>query len=372
MAQQNSAEKVVAKFGGQNALAKLIGRGQSAVQYWVKVGRIPEKWHPKLFAVASEQGIKLEKSDFKPMGANGEITSQPSVSVLPTANWMGTLEITEGVSLPCYVLNDGRRVISRTGATQVLTENKGGGNLENYLKVAALAPHLPATLPDQAIQFQIPGVVNKTVIGYEAGAFLDICRAYVSAQNAGDLGTKRQLEIAAKSAMFLAACAKVGLIALIDEATGYQYAREDDALRFKLRVFLEEEMRQWEKTFPDQLWHEFGRLTRWTGSVTQRPKYWGKLVMELIYEYLDADVAAWLRENAPQPRHGSNYHQWMSNQFGLKKLIEHIWMVIGMAKACETMQELRDRMAYQFGRQPFQLTLYLPGQTGQRGPTRNT
>jgi len=62
------------------------------------------------------------------------------------------------------------------------------------------------------------------------------------------------------------------------------------------------------KTFPDQLWVEFGRLTNWQGSVHQRPKYWGKLVMELIYGYLDADVAAWLKENAPKPVHGQNYH----------------------------------------------------------------
>jgi hypothetical protein len=59
----------------------------------------------------------------------------------------------------------------------------------------------------------------------------------------------------------------------------------------------------------DELWIEFARLTGWRGTVSQRPKYWGRLVMELVYEYLDADVAQWLKENAPAPRHGQNYHQ---------------------------------------------------------------
>jgi len=86
--------------------------------------------------------------------------------------------------------------------------------------------------------------------------------------------------------MFLAACADVGFIALIDEVTGYQYERADDALQIKLRLYLEEEMRRWERTFPDELWKEFGRLTNWRGPLHERPKYWGKLVMELIYEYL--------------------------------------------------------------------------------------
>lgn len=118
-------------------------------------------------------------------------------------------------------------------------------------------------------------------------------------------------------------------------------------------------MRPWEKTFPDQLWQEFGRLTGWTGSIQSRPKYWGKLVNELVYECLDADVAEWLRENAPAPRHGQNYHQWLSGQYGLKKLTEHLYMLIGMASACGDMDELRYRMALKYGKHAVQFRLYI-------------
>jgi hypothetical protein len=71
-----------------------------------------------------------------------------------------------------------------------------------------------------------------------------------------------------------------------------------EALQLKLHLFLGEEMRKWERTFPDQLWIEFGRLTKWTGPVHSRPKYWGKLVNELIYEYLDRDDGCSLQNNA--------------------------------------------------------------------------
>lgn len=74
--------------------------------------------------------------------------------------------------------------------------------------------------------------------------------------------------------MLLGAFAKTGIEAAIDEATGYQYDRASDALQTKLKMFLEEEMRPWEKTFPDELWVQFGRLTRWRGVLHQRPKYW--------------------------------------------------------------------------------------------------
>lgn len=344
-------DEVIERFGGQSALARLIGKKPSTVQYWSKADRIPVKWHARLLELAAEHGVSFDPGELVP------IPPTPPART-PIALWQGTLPMGED-GIPVYVLDDGRRVISRVGAATSLTGIRAGGDLESYINVAALRPYLPDDLDDQMIGFVLEGVTHKTVRGITAETFLDICRAYVTAAQDGALRTERQRAIAAQAAMFLAAVAKVGLIALIDEATGYQYARAEDALQIKLRVFLEDEMRQWEKTFPDQLWAEFGRLTGWSGSVNQRPKYWGKLVMELVYDYLDKDVADWLRENAPAPRHGQNYHQWLSGQFGLKKLTEHLWMLIGMAAACQTMPELKQKMAERFGRQPVQFTLFM-------------
>ena len=46
--------------------------------------------------------------------------------------------------------------------------------------------------------------------------------------------------------------------------------------------------------------------------------------------------SGWLKRNAPTPRKGQNYHQWMTSQYGLKNLVEHIWMLIGMATVVTT------------------------------------
>src|SRR5207244_963187 len=110
----------------------------------------------------------------------------------------------------------------------------------------ALAKYIPPDLSGLAIEFEIH-ITNKKVIGYSAETFIEICRAYVQALHDGALDTDRQKEIAAKASMFLASCAKTGLIALIDEVTGYQYDRAADALQVKLKAFLAEEMRAWEK-----------------------------------------------------------------------------------------------------------------------------
>jgi len=347
----NAARDVIDKFGGQSALSTLIVKPQSTIAYWAKTGTIPAKHHSAVLNAAAANGISLSAAELVNAPVRSEVTTQ-----LPTARYEGVLPL-GNEELACYVLSDGQRVMSRVSATTALSGVKGGGDLASYVQIAPLRQYFRHTLDDELIEFHLQGVEHKRVQGITADTFLSICRAYQAAANEGELATERQREIAKKAGAFLAACAGVGLTALIDEATGYQYERAEDALQIKLRAYLEDEMRPWEKTFPDALWREFGRLTGWKGALHQRPKYWGKLVNELVYGYLDSDVAQWLRENAPAPRHGQNYHQWMSSQYGLKKLIEHIWMLVGMASACDTMDELQHKMALRHGKQILQLRL---------------
>lgn len=316
----------------------------------------PEERSALAKAAAQERWKKAKKGKlgvFVP-GENASSVEAPKPEgiekkALPAALWPGVLTI-GNVEIPVYVLDDRRRIVSRTGATTVLTGGRGGGNLESYVQVKALERYAPGNLIDRMIDFTIMEVVNKSVKGMEADTFLEICAGYVRAWAAEALESEVQIAIAMRAAIFMAACSKVGLIALIDEATGYQYRREEEELQLKLRAFLLDEMRKWERTFPNELWEQFGRLTNWKGSIHQRPKYWGKLVMGLIYEYLDPDVAQWLRDNAPEPKHRQNYHQWLTGQYGLKKLVEHIWKVIGVASTCKDMEELHYRMEELYGK----------------------
>jgi len=146
------------------------------------------------------------------------------------------------------------------------------------------------------------------------------------------------------------------LDALIDEATGYQHERAEDALQVKLRAFIAEELRAWEKTFPDELWEEFGRLTNWQGSLTSRPKYWGKLVIELIYDTLDPDVARYLRENRPPV--GIHWHRQLTEDTGVRALVSRCYEIVGLAKSCRTMRELRKKVAHHYGTQRMLFNVY--------------
>lgn len=300
----------------------------------------------------------------------------PPGTALPVAKHKGFLNIMD-VDLPCYVLDNGQRVIGRVAATEMLSGFKAQGDLEGYLRSQNLKPYIDKDFTvARMVSFRLPEVeqLGREVKGLPTDLMIEVCRGLVTALEASQRNppevklTPRQISMAIKASMFLVACAKVGLDALVDEATGYQEFRDRDALTVKLRAYLEKEMRKWERTFPDELWVEFGRLTNWKGSVTHRPKYWGHLVIQLIYEYLDPDVAQWLKDNAPAPRKGQNYHQWLSAQYGLKKLIEHIWMVVGIARTCYNMDELKQKMRQMFGKGHVQYDLFIP--TPEQAPTQ--
>ena len=276
----------------------------------------------------------------------------------PFAKHKGIMTLGD-VPIDVYVLDTGDRVISMRGAVKALT-GKDAGNLVEYLSVNSLKGFIDKELVlVETRDFFIPGTQFRGV-GITAEQFEAILTGYVRALGAGALSTDRQKEIATNCAILSTAFLKIGIIAQIDEATGYQYERAQDALQVKLQAYIAEELRAWEKTFPDELWEQFGRLTNWKGSLHSRPKWWGHLVNELIYEALDPDVADYLKKNKPKPFHGQNYHQWLSEDVGLKALIPHIYKVIGMAENCHDMRELRDRVARKYGRKLVQLTLSLP------------
>jgi hypothetical protein len=277
------------------------------------------------------------------------------IAKLPFAKWRGKIDL-GGNELDCYVLNNEQRVIA-SGSTTRAIANVERGSLIDYIGQRALNDYIDKErIMSETIRFSIPGT-QWVAIGITTEHFEMICRGYVEALYKGVSLTERQREIAVRCAMLTAGLARTGLDALVDEATGYQYERAEDALQVRLRAFIAEELRAWEKTFPDELWEEFGRLTGWRTPLQTRPKWWGKLVTELIYDTLDEDVANYLRENKPAP--GVRWHRMLTENYGVRQLVSRCYEVVGMAKTCHDMRELRQRVAQHYGKKPVQLTLFL-------------
>lgn len=266
-------------------------------------------------------------------------------------------------NIPVYNLDNGQRVFRFTDMTLAL-RGKSHGKFANYLATENINKFIPERLRPDKEQDRLPrGITEANIDGqiiktYDSEDFIDVCIAFIEAAEARDVKLSvPQQEIVERAKQFVIATAKIGITGLIDEATGYQYVRPASELSMKMAFLLANELRPWEKTFPDQFWKELGRLTNWT-NLKKRPKYWGKLVNEFVYEALDKDIAGYLQENKPPKYTGQRYHQWLEQNRGVQALTEHIWTVIGLAKTCNSVDELRYEINKNFSKDFFQPMLF--------------
>src|SRR3989344_70897 len=283
---------------------------------------------------------------------------------IPRAMFEGMLSVGDA-ELPSFVLEGGVRVFSTRGLLNSLGF-KSNANADEVFKAKDIQPYFAASGNPQVRNNLIDFITIKGSLarGYDVERFIEICQAYSQAYERGVLTLDRHIEAAKKANAILRACSKIGIIALVDEATGYQYARAENELQFKLKLFLSDEMRGWEKTFPDDLWIEFARLTHWGGEPTKnRPRHWGYFVMDLIYRSLDPDVAQYLKDNKPLAVKNKNYHQWFNEDYGVRALREHINRIIGMAQAADSIEELKKKVAFYYKKEPLQLEMFMEKKT---------
>jgi len=251
------------------------------------------------------------------------------------------------IQVQCHVLNDGRRVMTQREVVRVIS---GGRRSGSYLQNI---PEFDVTsLPERVIHFTDPGgpQVNH---GFEATLLIEICEGYLRARDNGTLKSGQE-HIAAAADLIVRACARVGIEALIDEATGYQEVRAKNALQVKLQLFIAEQMGEWVKRFPDEFWVQLARLEGVKYSGRQRPLRWGKYVMRFVYDAIDSDVAKRLADINPDPAKGHNHHQHLT-KFGQKELNNHLQQVIAVMRLCDDLDEFKRKFPRAFPTGPYQL-----------------
>src|ERR1035441_2035869 len=123
--------RIIAKFGSQSNLARALNIKQSTVSHWAKTGTVPVRWHSKIIQAASDRGMSVSAADLvsTPMVLKVQATEIP---VAITGAWLTVGDDDDWYKVSCYVLNDGRRVISRTSALGALAqsdERSVGGDL---------------------------------------------------------------------------------------------------------------------------------------------------------------------------------------------------------------------------------------------------
>lgn len=284
-----------------------------------------------------------------------------------------------GFEIPCYVLEDGRRVLAQRGMVNALgmsrgsSNSRGGDRLAKFVAGKALEPFIPkqlTTVTTEPILFRAP-TGGSAAYGYEAMVLADICAAVVAAQKAGVL-QKQQLHIAERCEILVHGFARVGIIALVDEATGYQAVRDRDELQKILEAYVNQEFLPWTKQFPDAFYKELFRLMGWRYSPLQvkRPILVGKLTNTLIYEKLPPGVLEELRRINPVTEKGyrrRRHHQYLTEDIGHPHLREHMTSIITLMRAASSWPGFKRLFSRVFPAQGDQLELDIEMEEAEDG-----
>lgn len=262
-----------------------------------------------------------------------------------------------GMEIPAYVLEDGVRVLSQRGLQGGIGLSLSGGSKPGEQRMASLVSALEAKGVDtkdlaarikKPILFSPPGG-GRAAFGYEATLLADLCDVILEARREGKL-QKQQEHVAAQCEILVRGFARVGIIALVDEATGYQDLRARDALADILEAFIADELRKWVRTFPADFYKEIFRLNGWQYpkiSSSKRPSVIGHWTNDLIYDRLAPGVRDELHRLTPRDEKGrlkNKLFQYLSEDVGHPKLREHLSIVVALMRACDDWPEFKQKI----------------------------
>lgn len=262
----------------------------------------------------------------------------------PKATHKGVLRIGDA-ELPCFVLEDGRRVISGRGMTRAIGM-KGRG--QGIARIEGLLQRKGSVNNELILAIESPLVFDSgapvATQGYEAQTLVQLCEAILDARDAKLLRTAQEQRYGDACYMMTRAFAKVGIIALVDEATGYQEVRDRLALQAILDKFLRKELAAWAKRFPDEFYEQMFRLKKWQwkGMKVNRPQVVGRYTNDLVYERLAPGILEQLRERNPKDDKGRRKHkfqQWLTEDVGHPALAQHLYALIGFMRVASTWEQ---------------------------------
>ena len=273
-----------------------------------------------------------------------------------------------GLEIPAYVLDDGRRVLVQRDMALAIgyASNQGGGKITSFMEGKILSEYAgEETLQklSNPIKFKTPK--GNIAYGYEATILTDICDAVLSARKDKKL-MKSQERIAEQCEILVRGFARVGIIALVDEATGYQKDRAKDALAQILEAFVAKELQPYVSKFPTSYYEELFRLRelKFEPSSVKRPPYFGHITNDIIYRRLAPGVWQEIKKKAnsekkKQERKSQiHLHRFLTSEIGdprLKELITRVTTIMQLSAGWADFKEKLDRLV-----PPLNETLMLP------------
>ena len=286
---------------------------------------------------------------------------------LSKATHQGELHI-GGKILPCAVLKGGERVITEKSVFDAFERPRRGQrqqdkriNLPSFMAANNLLPYITQDVNEWITPIKYRGLDGREKSGYRAELLPAMCDIYLAARKDNTL-TSRQKKLGEISEMIVRALSKVGIIALVDEATGYQEIRDKKALAAILDKYLRKELAAWAKKFPDEFYKEMFRLRDWNWSFLKRPAYVGKLTNDVIYERITPGLLEELKKRSPKNEDGKRkgtLQQLFTDDIGDPALAQHLHAVTGLMRAASNWDGFYRLLQRAFPKKNDQLPLLL-------------
>jgi hypothetical protein len=279
---------------------------------------------------------------------------KPSMVDFPHATHEGILEI-GSVKIPCAVLHTGQRVLTQSGFMQALgraRQAKGRGyydadvNMPAFLTAKNLKRFISQELQVTSSQIEFKPLKGHMAFGYPAELLPKVCDVFLDAEAAQAL-TPGQKHIAERAHILIRGLAHVGIIALVDEATGYQEVRDRLALQAILDQYLRKEFAKWAKQFPAEFYQGIFRLRnwQWRGMKVNPPQIVAHYTKDLVYARLAPRIVKELEVRNPMTEQGYRKHkhyQYLTEDIGLPALAQHLYAVTGLMRAADTWGEFME------------------------------
>lgn len=256
-----------------------------------------------------------------------------------------------GNVIPCYVTEDGTRLLSGSKMQEALkiTEGKRAGTkINRFFKQKALGSAV-TQIPSGALVPIICHQGDRKVYCYKAEALTDICDAMLEIRKNFTLKPKQQL-VADQCEILMRAFAKVGLTALIDEATGYQTDRDKAELQKILSAYISDEVAKWQLTFSNEFYKELYRIYNIQPKEGHsKPLRVGYLTAHLIYDQLPDGVFSAIKEKTGKNENGNwkyQLHRNLSENVGrqdLRRIINEVTAIMAISDNKEQFEQLYDR-----------------------------
>jgi len=249
-----------------------------------------------------------------------------------------------GKHIPCAVVMgpEGiQRVLSETGVTNAVLGDRSGASkrkkeagapLPIFVAPRQLEPFITKDLltgPLKPIDY-LDG--DRVVRGYDTSVLTAVCNVWLEARAKGALQAQ-QLDKAMQAEILMRALADTAVVALVDEATGYQAVRPQNALQSYLELVIRRELAVWAKKFPDEFYENIYKLKGWTwpGMSKNRYSVVANYTTNLIYDRLGPGITEELMSKAPMNEKGyrpNRLHQWLTDDVGDPMLATHLHSIL--------------------------------------------